>query len=176
MLELEPSDSGEDAAAPVVLVELKDLKTRAGSPFRVYVERIPEEVLVDVMRQLPGDHPPEALAAVKDPDGKEASVRKWLGWAPALIERGTFLRRQDGHETRPAFYFGAPVPGAVRGSYLTAQDRTLIMNAILNMSGWTREAAAPASFHGRDGGGSTAGPDAVGVREGVGPDPVGGAA
>ena len=173
---MEPSSSSEDVMPPVTLVELQDLKTMAGNPFRVYVERLPEEVLVDIMRTLPGDMPTPIPRQDSDSEvaERENQVRKWLGWAPALIERASFLRRLDGHETRPAFYFGEKMPGALKGSYLTARDRTSLMNAILQLSGWTKEAAAPASFHVGDGGGSSGGAGTVDAGEGGGPDSMGG--
>jgi len=173
---MDPSSTADEVAEPVALVELMDLKTRAGNPFRVYVERIPEEQLVDIMRTLPGEAPAAMDVNTNDPEAdaqqRETRVRRWLGWAPQLIGASSFLRMADGREVRPAFYFNDPTPGGVPGKYLTARDRTLIMNATLKLSGWTKEAAAEATFHGGDGGGSGGGADHLGEREGSGDDSV----
>lgn len=175
---MDPTSDPDEVKYPVELVELMDLKTKSGEPFRVYAERVPEEVLVNIMRMLPGDSP-AALPTPEDApevaaERKESAVRKWLGWAPHLLPQGTFLVFADGREVRPAFYFeGASVTHSIPGRYLSARDRSLLMNAILRLSGWSKEAAAPASFHGGDGAGGGAGPVPVGVREGVGADPVG---
>lgn len=174
---MDPSSTADEVAAPVTLVELRDLKTVSGAPFRVYVERVPEEQLVDIMRLLPGatPKPPEQQAAPDDAAARdEVAVRKWLGWAPQLIPTASFLVLADGREVRPAFYFdGEPTTHSVPGKYLTARDRSLLMNAILSLSGWSKEATASAQFHDGDGRGSGARAGHMDVRESMGPDAVG---
>jgi len=169
---MDPSTEPEDVAVPVRLVELADLKTKSGAPVRVYVERLPEEVLVDVMRQLPGEWPipPGGKPGAPSADEKELRARKWLAWAPALIEAGSYMVRTDGTVVRPAFKWGEDGLG-IRGSYLSARDRTAIMQGILDLSGWFEEANR-ASFHAGDGGGRGAGVGAVDPEPSGGEDPA----
>lgn len=172
---MEPSTSPEEVAAPVELVELSDLKTLAGNPVKVYVEKLPEEVLVDIMRTLPGEVPIESRASA-DPTVAEDRARRWLAWAPKLIEASTYMVRGDGTEVRPAFRWplNGDGPGvSVRGTYLSAADRTKLMYACLRLSGWLKEAAASAAFHAGVGGGGNGGAGTVDAGEGERPDAVG---
>lgn len=174
---LEPSSDAADVEAPVTLVELSDLKTKTGKLVRVYAERVDVTLLLEAMRSLPGAAPVVPEMRDDEQDVNDEKARKWLGWADALIPKGTFLVMADGREVRPAFHFDeAPTGHSIPGRYLTVRDRSKLMRAILALSGWTEEAAAPAAFHGgeRERGGDGAG--SVGDVEGVGPDPVGGAA
>lgn len=171
---MEPSTSPEDVAAPVELVELADLKTLAGNAVKVYVEKLPEEVLVDIMRMLPGDVPIQP--ASNDPTVNEERARRWLGWSPQIIEASCYMVRSDGTEVRPAFRWAEPFGAAVRGTYLSAGDRTKLMYACLRLSGWLKEAAAPASFHAGVGGGGDGGAGAVDAGEGGRTHAVGGTA
>jgi hypothetical protein len=168
---VEPSTSPEDVAAPVELIELSDLKTLAGNPVKVYVEKLPEEVLVDIMRTLPGEVPLQNGS--DDPTLKEDRARRWLAWAPQLIEASTYMVRNDGTEVRPAFKWGDPIGTAVRGTYLSAGDRTKLMYACLKLSGWLKEAAASATFHAGVGIGGDGGAGVVDAGEGERPDAVG---
>lgn len=171
---MEPSTSPEEVAAPVELVELDDLKTLAQNPVKVYVEKLPEEVLVDIMRTLPGEAPLQSTS--DDPTVKEDRARRWLGWAPQLIEASTYMVRADGTEVRPAFKWTEPVGTAVRGTYLSARDRTKLMYACLRLSGWLKEAAAAATFHAGVGSGGDGGAGTVDAGEGERPNPVGSSA
>ena len=171
---MEPSTSPEDVAAPIELIELSDLKTLAGNPVKVYVEKLPEEVLVDIMRTLPGEVPLQNGS--DDPTLKEDRARRWLAWAPQLIEASTYMVRADGTEVRPAFkWTDRPIGASVRGTYLSAGDRTKLMYACLKLSGWLKEAAASATFHAGVGSGGDGGDGTVDAGEGERPDPVGSA-
>jgi len=171
-MELELDD---DVALPILRIELDDLKMKSGKPFVAFVEKIPEEQMVDIMRTLPGEFP-VSVPGAPDPDEGERRIRKWLAWAPALIQAGCYTVRADGTEIRPAFYWGESQAGAVRGSFLSARDRTKLMNGILELSGWAKGAAAPATFHAGEPGGSSGVAGNLDAGEGGGPDPVGGGA
>ena len=162
----------DDVALPILRIELDDLRMKSGKPFVAFVEKIPEEEMVSIMRTLPGEFPASAPGET-DPASAEYKIRKWLAWAPALIEAACYTVRADGTEVRPAFYWGERKAGATKGSYLSARDRTKLMNGILELSGWAKEAAAPAAFHAGVGGGGDGSPGAVDSGEGGGPDPVG---
>jgi len=165
----------DDVALPILRIELDDLKMKSGKPFVAFVEKLPEEQMVDIMRTLPGEFP-VSVPGVPDPDEGERKIRKWLAWAPALIQAACYSVRADGTEIRPAFYWGESTPGAVRGSFLSARDRTKLMNGILELSGWAKGAAAPAAFHGGVGGGGDGGAGTLDAGQGERPDPVGGGA
>jgi len=171
---MQPSTQPEDVARPVELVTLRDLKTLDGTAVTVYVERVAEEALVDIMRQLPGEVPIEARAD-EDEAGREQRARRWLGWSQPLIERGTFVVLGDGTQVRPGFSWNGS-GAAMRGSDLSAHDRTLLMTAILRLSGWTTETAAPAGFHAGERGGRERGAGAMDAGEGERKNPVGGRA
>lgn len=170
----EAADSAADVAAPARIVELVDLKALSGRPFRVLCERVPEEVLVTIFKTLPGHSPSAPELAPDDAIAeKERRVRLWLSWAPAVLAQGTALRLGE-RVVRPAFYDGDAVPGAVPLRYLTARDRSLLMAAILELSGWAVGGAADAAkFHDRDGAGSADGAGAVDAGEGQRTDAVG---
>jgi hypothetical protein len=168
MLELD-----DEVAEPVLRIELDDLKMKSGKPFVAFVEKIPEEDMVSIMRTLPGEFPLPAVGAAPVEGEAEQKIRKWLAWAPALIQAACYMVRSDGTEVRPAFYWGERKPGATKGTHLSARDRTKLMNGILELSGWAKGAAAPAAFHAGVGGGGDGGAGAVDAGEGGGPDPVG---
>jgi len=162
----------DEVALPVLRIELDDLKMKSGKPFVAFVEKIPEEQMVDIMRTLPGEFP-LAVAGAPEPDEGERRIRKWLAWAPDLIQSACYTVRADGTEIRPAFYWGESKPGAVRGTFLSARDRTKLMNGILELSGWAKGAAAPAAFHAGDGSGRDGGSGNLDSGESVSADPVG---
>ena|SRR5690349_5347983 len=53
---------------------------------------------------------------------------------PTLIEKSTALLAAGGALQRPAFWFSAPIAGALAGSILSARDRSRLAFAILQLS------------------------------------------
>lgn len=139
-----------DVVLPVEYVTLTKLKDRGGLGVVVGCGAIRESRMVDLVRSVPGARVPVPGEddIKKDPALMEAIFRDMLLHAPALITEGCFLEGANGDEVRPAFYFDAPIPGALPGHYLSDGDRMLLMNALMRVGGFLEGAAADASFSG----------------------------
>lgn len=141
----------EEVALPIEDVQLLRLKTRTGDPVVVRCEFVDEETLLRVTEGLPGIAP--EMGAASDAEKAERrvrTVRQLMAYARPIIEAGTVLRREDGSEVRPAFYFESdPGTGALPGRFLSAADRSLLFATIMRLSGYV---GGPASSFRVDGG------------------------
>jgi hypothetical protein len=164
-----------EIALPVRLVELKDLKTKAGDPVRVLCERR-DELFVQEQFALPGERGSlDEPAAPDTPESKRENAKKLLDRSPVLIHSATVLIGADGREVRPAFHCDEAhaVPGSFPWRLMSLGDKLRVITAILDESGFG--GAADSKFSGEDAEGTTHGVGALEVREGDGDPAAGGA-
>lgn len=167
-----------DVALPIEVVELKDLRTKDGSPVKVVCEKVPETLILQITMGLPGVGPQEGIKKKPEKRTPEEALKEIEMSLPVInpmIEAGTAFVGDDGQLSRPAFWFSEPKPGAIDGRYLSLEDKNALGIVIAKLSGYVAKEVDDASFHDGDGQGSAVGVGAGPAGEEVRQDPVGGA-
>lgn len=162
--------SVEDVVFPIEFVTLttRAMRRADGSAIVVGVEFIDEEVLLEATENLPGGVP--NVGTVARPDRIETSKR--LVRLLPLLNAACFLRREDGSEVRPAFYYGDdPKTGALPAKFLSYPDRLRLVLTILRVCGYTGGPAAKLDFRDEGRKGSAEGAGTVDAGEGDGRAP-----
>ena len=122
-----------DIALPVCDVTLKHLQDTAGQPVVVRCEAVDEVVMAETFG-LPG-----VVQAQAVPDKDKRNVRYLIETGPMLVHSGTALRgKAEGEWVRPALHAddAHAVPGSVPWRLLRIEDKALVVEAILTLSGY----------------------------------------
>lgn len=139
---------------PVSDVELKHLTDASGNPVVVRCERVDEVVVLRSLKTLPGSRDGDAEREA-ELEQRAMTVEEQIAvgerldqMAMELVPVGTALAAEGGTMVRPAFYFGdvPPYPGAVPWRMLRMEDKSALVTAILQVSGFGGGPAASTSF------------------------------
>lgn len=142
----------DDVAVPRRVVALKRLRDRSGQPVRVACEAIDELVIQRITGAVPGI--PAGLRR-KDRNGEGDHVEpgeaeKVMPYAEQLIEAGVRMMHADGSEG-PAFWFTAPIAGALPGRFLSVSEKVLLFVTIMELCGYVGGHLDEVRFPGGDG-------------------------
>jgi hypothetical protein len=131
---LKPTDVSK-IARPVEVVQLKHLRTEDGEPVCVRCEAVDELVAME-SNGNPGEHAPidEAKLTLEQ---KRARAKKNLDEAAAVVHLGTSFVSGDSI-VRPAFHYDEAhaVPGSIPWRYVSVEDKVLIVNTVLRLTGY----------------------------------------
>jgi len=153
----------DDILIPSEMVELTRLRRNDGGAVVVRCEPVMEfGAMMDELRTLPGrpglseSELEQAKAETREKFKEDPDALKRL--MIPVVEAGTSFVRNDGTEQRPAFWFKAPVEGAIPGRVLGIVDLGNMFAAIMRLNGYSGGASDEVAFppggeRGTDGGG-----------------------
>ncbi len=131
---MKPTDVSS-IARPVEVVELKHLRTVDGGLVYVRCEAVDELVAME-SHGNPGEHAPNDEAPLTLQQ-KHARAKKNLDEAAAVVHLGTSFVSGDAI-VRPAFHYDEAhsVPGSIPWRYVSVEDKVLIVNTVLRLTGY----------------------------------------